>query len=422
MTALVGVRSCRPDGTIQTDALMIAAAVMARGEGRTRYRWVRRKPELVVLEFLEREPSEGFARWVARCVHGCLPAQVFAHGSPPLRDWSCCDAPGYTTLVPAGWAWAGDSSLSMADAIARGSTKSKPDLWKLYPVECLFAGAIKRGMKAYAPDALPLGVRIYYPEDKQDNEAEVASIEAALDARETARWSCPVCSLELPRSHRPTYATTRTAWACPGCGAYLVAGEGGVGLAQGEDVGRAQAWATERQAAQLRAAPTRDARTDRGPCIHCGKPVAAGAPYQDAGKGKSAHPECVAIKQINGPATEAPSPPASAGPVHAEGAPDAPPLATVNPGAMDDLKRLRPSAFVVGPCLNCSDDPCSCPEVDATRPEAEQTITPPEVEPVDPRKKARHRWVDGTCVRCKAKDPGPKKKAPACTGAAKGVA
>lgn len=182
---MIGMRPLEADGSVSVDTLMLAAAVQQ--SARTRYRFVVRRPDLVVLEFLEREPSETAARWQVRCP-GCGASDV-SEARAPIACMACASRATPTqslaiqTRVPAGWAWVGDTAWSIARARELGKLDVDPrNVWGRYPIGCLFACAIREGLRQFSPDALPLGVKIAHGGEPDEPTVSVEQTEAVVRA------------------------------------------------------------------------------------------------------------------------------------------------------------------------------------------------------------------------------------------------
>lgn len=146
-------------GAAELDPTVIAASI--RSSGRYDYRFVVRPSALAVaIEVLERDGRPSM--WCSRCLVCGLSDEHIER-----MPFTCCGSLRRATRVPAGWRWSADVDWTMERARAEGALEDDPkELWKRYPLACLFGRAIREAWKLHAPDALPLGIVEAFPPDE----------------------------------------------------------------------------------------------------------------------------------------------------------------------------------------------------------------------------------------------------------------
>ena len=176
LTGLAGLR-LRDDGSLQVDTGHLAALLRAPG-GRYSYRFVVRGPQRVVIEWLEREEHCLTERWQVRC--GCGRSEARQDVEAP----TLCRIPGphasrenvWTTAIPAGWAWLGDTDWTIARAAAEGA-QVESEVWRAHPEGCLVSRALWEGRRRFCPDVLPLG----FGKSEDETPAAARALEGAAE-------------------------------------------------------------------------------------------------------------------------------------------------------------------------------------------------------------------------------------------------
>lgn len=175
-------------------------AALVQRSGRYRYRYVAWRPDLVHLEWLEREEGAS-ERWWVRCGTGCQAEPRDERPSYRHREaWECdgCKATEpVETLVPAGWVLAGDTRWTIERARAEGRMERDPGrVWERFPRGCLTAAALREGQSAFAPEVLHLGFRSYDDSgDEQESPSAAAELGGEAPWRPAPRGSLPMAGV-----------------------------------------------------------------------------------------------------------------------------------------------------------------------------------------------------------------------------------
>jgi hypothetical protein len=163
VTALVGIRPARRDGTHDLDPLMIAAAIKACGKYDINV--LDFDEALAVVEVLRRDESRA-AHWTARCAAEPKRCKTYQRHAERPAALLCCGTPARVTEIHAGWRWVADAVWTMERAVKRGATTPDPkNLWGRFPDACLLGKALREVLKLHCPDALPVGIKVYHEEE-----------------------------------------------------------------------------------------------------------------------------------------------------------------------------------------------------------------------------------------------------------------